>query len=631
MTTLDSLRQESVRLAGLCLLLAELSARGATLADFGYDRFDPPSSRFLLVLLANFTNHADHPFRFGTDYGAATNYYDNWVFNPTNQPDSLNGYFNEISNGRFTWRRGGTIMVLLSTNQSWASYEARTGDGGLANLLYSSNLVHQAMITNQSNSFSFTDYDADHDTNVTATELTILSISNDDTFGGGVRGAGTVQPPGYPVSFSGSVALTPFDWGLGTFAHELIHRLEAPRSLDLYGESCLGKYLNVMSCSMAASEICHVDPWHKLQFAWSEPVIASLRTGGVFTLPAAQLGRSNAPLILYDASPANTRGVKEFFLLEYRTPTVSTIGGGYDKSVPAAGLVIWHVAHQADNSPVGFVDAALPKAERGWGLCTNCHGLWLFATGGRCPATGSAHLTEEKFKDFVLVKDDPFSPGEHGWCCCSRCQQLFSFAWQVQSVCPAGGTHDSTGSGAYCVPRLGDPEAIGGGSRWHRCTHCQVLFRDPPANTVCPAATNHCAGTESYLVTTTGAWAMTTEGAPNFELGGSTPWGSGVNLPRLHWYDGTEMPVGIAVHPFSTGAESITIEILSQYDTWVDFNYTGTENGTFGQPWNTFAEGVAATGHGGTMRIKTGRSAETARVTKHLFIQAYNGPATIGR
>ena len=64
---------------------------------------------------------------------------------------------------------------------------------------------------------------------------------------------------------------------------------------------------------------------------------------------------------------------------------------------------------------------------------------------------------------------------------------------------------------------------------------------------------------------------------------------------------------------------------------WVDFNYAGAENGTFDEPYNTLAEGVAAANAGDTICIKPGSSPETITITKAVTLRACGGPATIGK
>jgi len=64
---------------------------------------------------------------------------------------------------------------------------------------------------------------------------------------------------------------------------------------------------------------------------------------------------------------------------------------------------------------------------------------------------------------------------------------------------------------------------------------------------------------------------------------------------------------------------------------WVDFNYSGTESGTFDQPYNTLAEGVAAANSGDTICMKPGSSPETITITKAVTLRACGGPVTIGQ
>src|SRR6185369_14812388 len=73
--------------------------------------------------------------------------------------------------------------------------------------------------------------------------------------------------------------------------------------------------------------------------------------------------------------------------------------------------------------------------------------------------------------------------------------------------------------------------------------------------------------------------------------------------------------------------------VQAALETWVDFNYPSPlpESGTFDFPFNTFAEGLNHVPPGGTHRIKTGTSPETATTAKPMVLRGYNGPATIGR
>jgi hypothetical protein len=63
---------------------------------------------------------------------------------------------------------------------------------------------------------------------------------------------------------------------------------------------------------------------------------------------------------------------------------------------------------------------------------------------------------------------------------------------------------------------------------------------------------------------------------------------------------------------------------------WVDFAYTGSELGSFTEPYNTLAEGVSAVPSGGHLRVKAGVTSGAATITKAMTIHAYGGAVTIG-
>jgi hypothetical protein len=68
---------------------------------------------------------------------------------------------------------------------------------------------------------------------------------------------------------------------------------------------------------------------------------------------------------------------------------------------------------------------------------------------------------------------------------------------------------------------------------------------------------------------------------------------------------------------------------------WVDFNAPGLpsfpETGYINQPFNTLAEAVSSATAGCTLNLKVGSRAEVLTISKPLTLEAYYGPATIGR
>jgi len=68
---------------------------------------------------------------------------------------------------------------------------------------------------------------------------------------------------------------------------------------------------------------------------------------------------------------------------------------------------------------------------------------------------------------------------------------------------------------------------------------------------------------------------------------------------------------------------------------WLDFIYTGAEDGTFNKPYNTLAEAINAVAVGGEVITKGGITSETFsgtnKITKKVTIKSYNGTSTIGK
>ncbi len=76
----------------------------------------------------------------------------------------------------------------------------------------------------------------------------------------------------------------------------------------------------------------------------------------------------------------------------------------------------------------------------------------------------------------------------------------------------------------------------------------------------------------------------------------------------------------------------VDLNVVDPVGVWVDFNYSGiVEKGTFAQPFNTVAEGVAATRIGGSTIFKGGSSSDKPTITKAVTLRSWNGATTIGQ
>jgi hypothetical protein len=611
----------------LCLMsLARAST--PTKEDFGFGHAPLAPTRPLLVIVVNIGTTPDP-----SDAAWWTNVF----FGPS--ATNVAGYFHEMSNGRFTWLPVGVTEVSFPTRP------AATDTAILSSAFDSNHLDLHLFDTNNPNG------------TVDQTELGVVVLMPD---GGQTRG-GVV---GYSTNSTNchweGICAFASRYDLAAICHEMCHSLgDLGRNVtDLYGRWCCdsttppfihdnwNNRLTIMN-NNGIAEWCNLDPWNKMQLGWSEPRIASMRAGGLTNLPAAQLMDVDAPLLLYDPE----RGAQEFWLLEYRTPTVSS-GSRYDASVSGQGLVIWHVKHETNALLDNFrtwmfvMDGVLPtNSETNWWYCGRCHALYYTHSGGYCVGTGvghSARYTSGGLLDYRIAVNNALAWGESGWRRCFACQEMFYGPNQANSFCgKTSQPHQAVDGDDYTIPTdTLAPFYPFHGPAWQRCTNCQSLFStEDTASPPPPATYNRCPARNSlphqgaglnYDLVLHGNWlTVAAEGAPDLFYASSVVWTAGTNTPPLRYYDFTQSRTRVYVHPFPANADSITVE-WGLDDVWVDFYFYGIERGTFSQPYNTVAEGVADVFPGSTLHIKQGHSPETRRITKPMRIQGYNGKATIG-
>ncbi|MRR32057.1 hypothetical protein EG834_17395 [bacterium] len=98
----------------------------------------------------------------------------------------------------------------------------------------------------------------------------------------------------------------------------------------------------------------------------------------------------------------------------------------------------------------------------------------------------------------------------------------------------------------------------------------------------------------------------------------------------LRWSDGSKANPRVDLNV----ARNVNVTaIFAAYASlvWVQFNFTGVEDGTQSYPFNTLDEGVNAVTTGGTIRILSGSTATGGRIDKSLRLEAWNGTVTVGR
>jgi M6 family metalloprotease-like protein len=395
-------RARAILAAGVTLLAGLSAAASAvTLEEFGYGHMRPPNRangaeakgiRPLLTILAEL----DGMPKFAHDRA----YYDLLIYNTFAR--SVSGYFLVNSNGRFTWTRAGegTTQILKFSADVLAKPEMER-------------IGHILKTAVEESGLKLSQFDENRDGSVTTDELGILMIDNFSAIGGANRDTDPVcvQPSGSTVSLCTRVAAVGHQTGLLTLCHELAHTLGGD---DLYGANCHSDYLTLMGgCGTGIPDdrtTFHLDPWHKMQLGWCEPRVRSLGAIGTEFLPAANMVRPDAPVLLYDPG----RGTSEYFMLEYRSAR-NRSGLHYDEDVAGTGLVVWHVKQDANKDAIEIPGFGVSVYSEGApGLVAGGNGVWesqritpvLRWLGGA--STG------------VRVQVRPFAPTDSGividWC-----------------------------------------------------------------------------------------------------------------------------------------------------------------------------------------------------------------------
>ncbi|MEZ4449901.1 MAG: RICIN domain-containing protein [Nannocystaceae bacterium] len=156
--------------------------------------------------------------------------------------------------------------------------------------------------------------------------------------------------------------------------------------------------------------------------------------------------------------------------------------------------------HGGDNQKFRFVEAI---DQDKWRWCKRCsHLFYAGNTPSVCPA-GGAHdpsASGAYLLSIVPLGYDGALTQDH-WRWCRRCSVL-SYGGGVGKCAAAGGApHDTAGSANYVVRGAGTPVPFTTQDNWRWCNRCQgVFFGGVPG--VCTAGGAHTAGTTNYTVRT---------------------------------------------------------------------------------------------------------------------------------
>lgn len=144
----------------------------------------------------------------------------------------------------------------------------------------------------------------------------------------------------------------------------------------------------------------------------------------------------------------------------------------------------------APPKPAGGCPAASKQDK--WRWCCKCQVLFYSGLGqGVCPAGGGHDSTGS---GQYLANLSAGCSSQNGWRWCSGCQSMFYGG--TASVCPLGGSHNSTGSGDYhmCL------NAAHGQGNWRWCRKCSGIHYAGLTG-ICPAGGAHVTdGSGAYAV-----------------------------------------------------------------------------------------------------------------------------------
>jgi hypothetical protein len=127
-----------------------------------------------------------------------------------------------------------------------------------------------------------------------------------------------------------------------------------------------------------------------------------------------------------------------------------------------------------------------------WLWCNKCQGL-AFAgssSAGACPAGGTHDHSGSG--NYILIQDLSEAPGQDNWRWCNKCQGLAFAGNSSAGACPAGRIHDHSGSGNYTLLKDIPIPIPYTQSNWRWCNKCQGLaFAGNSSAGACPAGGTH--------------------------------------------------------------------------------------------------------------------------------------------
>ena len=162
-----------------------------------------------------------------------------------------------------------------------------------------------------------------------------------------------------------------------------------------------------------------------------------------------------------------------------------------------------HTVIVSNSSAAGILELNYYGNQVNWAWCRKCQGL-AFAGNilpGACPA-GASHDHSGSGNYVIAFNTSPGPAGQSDWRWCNKCQGLAFAGNPSPGPCPAGGSHNHAGSASYVIAFSGSAPAAGAQANWRWCNKCQGLtFAGNPSPGPCPAGGQHDhSGSGDYLL-----------------------------------------------------------------------------------------------------------------------------------
>ena len=292
----------------------------------------------------------------------AASWFDDLLFADVFGPQSLRGYYREVSYGTPDAR--GLLDVVtadLPSTMGWmrlpgtlASYTAG-GDNGTGSYPNNAQRMVEMAVVAADPLVDFSTYDNDGDGFVD--NLFVIHAGQGAEYTGRSRDIWSHQwTTSYPVAVDGVYVTTystepeywesPGDMTTGVYAHEMGHVFGLP---DLYDHDMSSVGIGDWSLMAGGSwngangdSPARLDAWSSSRLGWLQPQTVS-GTPAARLLSAVSASRTDSAVRVY---PSGLTGGPEYFLVENRQQT------GTDRALPGSGLLVWHI----DETMIGFDD-----------------------------------------------------------------------------------------------------------------------------------------------------------------------------------------------------------------------------------------------------------------------------------